>query len=179
MAALALSEGGVTVVAADIDEHRTALAAAFGATQTMLVGPAFPDAAQRELLAGLTDGAGPQIIIEATGAPASLENAIRLIAPAGRIVQVGISSGRAAVAIKDLTDKEIDLRGSRNSRGLIPEALGLLQRHPDAASTLITHRFPLADLAGAFRTMADRTVPTGKIVIDVARPEGAVEGVTR
>lgn len=165
LAALGLAERGVTVIAADTDPDRVALAATFGAAHALTVGAGFPDAAQRTILDELTEGAGPEIIIEATGVPASLENAIRLIAPAGRIVQVGISSRLAGIKIKDLTDKEIDLRGSRNSRRLIPEGLAMLARHPEAADTLLTHRFPFSDLAGAFRTMADRSIPTGKILI--------------
>ncbi len=171
LATLGLSDQGVTVVCADIDPQRAALAAGFGADDALVVGPAFPDAVQREILAGLSDGAGPRIIVEATGAPSSLENAVRLIAPAGRIVQVGISQAAAALTVKDLTDKEIELVGSRNSRGLIPAALDLLQRHRDAATALITHRFELTELGEAFRIMADRRVPTGKIVIRVSREQ--------
>lgn len=172
LATRALSDQGVTVVCADIDPQRAALAASFGAHRVLVVRPAFPDAVQREILAGLTDGAGPQIIVEATGAPSSLETAIRLIAPAGRIVQVGISSAAAQLTVKDLTDKEIELVGSRNSNGLIPAALRLLQRHRDTAAGLITHSFELAELDIAFRTMSDHRIPTGKIVIRVSRDQG-------
>ncbi|QAY59295.1 2-deoxy-scyllo-inosamine dehydrogenase [Microbacterium protaetiae] len=168
LSSLALVDRGATVVAADIDEQRTALARRLGATHTFVVGTTFPDPKQHEVLAALTEGMGPRIIIEATGAPTSLMNAIRTIAPAGRIVQVGISTGSATIAVKDLTDKEIELHGSRNSRGLIPEALSLLHRHPAAASALITHRFAFTELGEALRTMADHTVPTGKIVIHVS-----------
>ncbi len=115
--------------------------------------------------AALTDGAGPDVVIEATGVPASLENAVRLIAAGGRIVQVGISPRPARITVKDLTDKEIELHGSRNSRGLIPDGLAMLARHPAATAALLTHRFPFSDLPEAFRTMADPSIPTGKILV--------------
>lgn len=165
LAALALSERGVTVIAADIDPNRVALAERFGATVALTVGTGFPDAAQSARIADLTDGNGPDIIIEATGVPAALENAVRLIGSAGRIVQVGISSRAAQITIKHLTDKEIDLRGSRNSLGLIPDALALLARHPDAVAALVTHRFAFEELDAAFRTMADPGIATGKIIV--------------
>lgn len=174
LAALGLAERGVTVVVADTDPARVALGATFGATDAFTVGVDFPDAAQRDALAALTEGTGPEIVIEATGVPASLENAIRLIAPAGRIVQVGISPRAANITIKDLTDKEIDLRGSRNSRTLIPAGLDLLARHPEAARALMTHRFAFTDLAEAFRAMADRSIPTGKIVIRMPAADAAI-----
>lgn len=165
LATLALNDRGVTVVAADTDPARAHLARTFGAAVALEVRAGFPDEAQRAMLAGLSDGSGPEIVIEATGVPASLENAVRLVAPAGRIVQVGISTREARITLKDLTDKEIDLRGSRNSVGLIPAGLALLLRHADAAAALLTHTFPLERLADAFDAMADREVATGKIGI--------------
>ncbi|MEO2131183.1 MAG: alcohol dehydrogenase catalytic domain-containing protein [Microbacterium sp.] len=165
LAILGLAERGATVIAADTDPARAALAEVFGAAAAFVVGEGFPDAAQRRLIDDATEAAGPDAIIEATGVPASLQNAIRMIGAGGRIIQVGISTQPAAIRIKDITDKEIDLRGSRNSRGMIPAGLAMLARHPEAASALLTHRFAFARLDEAFRTMADRAIPTGKIVI--------------
>ncbi|QOC24874.1 alcohol dehydrogenase catalytic domain-containing protein [Microbacterium hominis] len=165
LATLGLTERGVTVVAADTDAERISLAREFGAAHALRVADGFPDDEQRALLSALTDGAGPDVVIEATGVPASLENAVRLIAAGGRIVQVGISPRPARITVKDLTDKEIELHGSRNSRGLIPDGLAMLARHPAATAALLTHRFPFSDLPEAFRTMADPSIPTGKILV--------------
>lgn len=167
LATLGLAERGLTVIAADIDPQRVALAQRFGAVRGLEVGDSFPTGAARAALDEVTGGTGPTLVIEATGAPASLETAIRVVAPAGRIVQVGISSQAAQVPLKSLTDKEIDLRGSRNSQGRIPEALELLARHPGAVAALVTHRFPFERLEDAFRTMGDRSELTGKILIDM------------
>lgn len=172
-AALGLIERGVQVVAADTDPDRLDLARRFGVAQTLHVTAGFPDDAQRAAIAALTEGEGPDIVVEATGVPASLENAVALVAAAGRIVQVGISSRSASIRLKDLTDKEIDLRGSRNSGGLLPDALALLARHPAETSALLTHRFPFARLEEAFRTMADPAQPSGKIVVLMPRAEAA------
>lgn len=165
LATLGLAERGVAVVACDTDPARAALAASFGAAKQLVVDADFPGGAGGERIAALTDGDGPEIIIEATGVPASLQNAVRLVASAGRIVQVGISARPASLRIKDLTDKEVELRASRNSIGLIGEGLAMLARHPEAWQALVTHRFPFAELEAAFRTMADPAVPTGKILI--------------
>ena len=94
LATLYLTDLGVTVICADTEAERLELARTFGAAETLLVDPAasFPDAVQAARLDELTDGYGPILVIEATGVPSSLENAIRLVASAGRIVQVGISA---------------------------------------------------------------------------------------
>lgn len=167
LATLGLTERGVTVIAADTDPERAKLAQVFGAKHTLVVAPGFPDADQQAVIDAETEGEGPEIVIEATGVPASLQNAIRLVGAAGRIVQVGISGRTVEFTMKDLPFKEIDLRGSRNSLTLIPDGLALLSRHPEAADALLTHRFPFAELAQAYRTMADPTIPTGKIIIDM------------
>ncbi|ODU76786.1 MAG: hypothetical protein ABT08_08405 [Microbacterium sp. SCN 71-21] len=165
LAALALADRGVIVLAADTDAVRAATARGFGASETFVVAPGFPDAAQQRTIDELTDHAGPIIVIEATGVPASLQNAVRLVASGGRVVQVGISTRTVELSMTDLPYKELDLLGSRNSLGLIPQGLDLLSRHRGAAEELLTHAFAFDDLADAFAAMADPAVPTGKIVI--------------
>jgi L-gulonate 5-dehydrogenase len=166
-AALSLADQGLTVLCADTDPVRLELARSFGAAQVLPVvpGTAFPDPGQAGELAAL--GWAPALVIEATGVPASLENAVRVAAPAGRIVQVGISTGTAALPMTDLPFKELDLLGSRNSLNLIPAGLELLARHRQQVQALVTHRFGLEDLQQAFRTMQDRTQKTGKVMIDM------------
>lgn len=169
LATLYLTELGVTVVCADTEQHRLDLAVGFGAAETLLVTPGsdFPDAHQGPRLDALTDGYGPQLVIEATGVPSSLENAIRLVASAGRIVQVGISPKQANVSMKDIPYKELDIMGSRMSLNLIPDGLALLARHPEQARALMTHRFAFADLPQAYRLMQGRTEKIGKILIEM------------
>ncbi|MDR6639122.1 alcohol dehydrogenase catalytic domain-containing protein [Paenarthrobacter nitroguajacolicus] len=169
LATLYLTELGVKVICADTEQHRLDLAIEFGAVDTLLVTPGmeFPDAHQAPRLDAMTDGYGPQLVMEATGVPSSLENAIRLVASAGRIVQVGISPRQANVSMKDIPYKELDIMGSRMSLNLIPDGLALLSRHPEKARALMTHRFALADLQQAFHLMQGRTEKIGKILIEM------------
>jgi len=168
LATLFLAERGVKVIAADLDAHRMELAREFGAVATIQAGTdPFPDAAGAQTLAGTCPLGGPTLIIEATGVPASFEAAVRLAAPTARIVQVGISTGLAQVSMRDVPFKELDIRGSRNSLNLIPEALAVLHRRPEVAERLISHGFGLAELSQAYETMADRSARVGKIVIDM------------
>ncbi len=169
LATLYLTELGVKVICADTEQHRLDLAIEFGAVDTLLVTPGmeFPDAHQAARLDAMTDGYGPQLVMEATGVPSSLENAIRLVASAGRIVQVGISPRQANVSMKDIPYKELDIMGSRMSLNLIPDGLALLSRNPEKARALMTHRFALADFQQAFHLMQGRTEKIGKILIEM------------
>jgi L-gulonate 5-dehydrogenase len=179
LATLYLADLGVQVIAADTEPDRLELATAFGATDTLLVNPlgTFPDSEQSDRLNALTDGNGPILVIEATGVPSSLENAIQLVASAGRIVQVGISPRAVTLPLKDIPFKELDIMGSRNSLNLIPDGLALLARHPSQARTLLTHRFGFRDLPTAYALMANRTEKVGKIVIDMPAA-GTAHGAT-
>ncbi|HIW45357.1 MAG TPA: alcohol dehydrogenase catalytic domain-containing protein [Candidatus Yaniella excrementigallinarum] len=168
LATLFLTDHGVNVVAADLDEHRMMLARKFGAVATISAGvDPFPSPEDTKVLAEACQMAGPTLVIEATGVPVSLANAVRLAAPTARVVQVGISDTTAALSLRDIPFKELDIRGSRNSLNLIPEALEMLAKHQDLAAELITHDFEFAQLPKAFETMGDRNAQVGKIVIDL------------
>lgn len=175
LATLALKDLGAQVIVADVVADRLAMAREFGATDTITVTPgeAFPGPDGAAIIERLTDGEGPSLVIEATGVPESLENALRTVAAAGRVVQVGISVRPTGFPLNLLAFKEVDLLGSRNSTGLIPDALKLISRHPDTVRSLVTHRFPVSDLGTAFETMRDRTQRVGKILIDMPAGEAA------
>jgi len=161
LATLFLAERGVRVVASDLSQARMDLARDFGAEATFAPGA---KEMPRETWGA---AAGPTLIIEATGVPASFETAVRLAAPTARLVQVGISSRNASLSLRDIPFKELDIRGSRNSLNLIPEALEVLARHQEQAAQLVTHRFAFGSLGQAFETMIDPSHAVGKIIIDL------------
>lgn len=171
-ALLALREVGCSVAVLDTDAGRLAIAAELGAETALEVRPGFPDAAQRGEIDAWTDGKGPSLVIDATGAPASLRTAVDLVAAAGRVVAVGISDRELTLSMRALPVKEIDLLGSRNSLHMA-DALDLLDRNQDACRALITHRFGFDELDAAFRLLRDRSTPegetarVGKVAIDI------------
>jgi len=88
---------------------------------------------------------GPEVVIEATGVPELVHDAVELVAPAGRVVVVGLSNHEAPLRIGALPFKEIDVLGvSCCGTGEFSEAVALVARHQDAVSCLVTHEFPLA-----------------------------------
>jgi L-gulonate 5-dehydrogenase len=169
LATLYLAELGVDVIAADTVAKRCEFARRFGATDTILIDPAadFPNREQAALISAWTNGEGPSLVLEATGQPASLNNAIDVVTTAGRVVLVGISDRTASLTMRIVPIKELDLLGSRNSKNLIAESLELINRHQDEAQALITHRFDFDNLTQAFEMMRSRTEMVGKIAIDM------------
>lgn len=175
LATLAMRDLGLTVIAADTVPDRLDLARDFGAQHTLLIDPTRPFPADE--LQALLDRAGspdgPPLVIEATGVPSSLTNALHAVAPAGRVVQVGISTRPTDFPLHLLAFKEVDLLGSRNSQGLIPQALELIGRHQGTVRSLLTHRFGLENLAEAFAALRSPQEKVGKILIDLPQPTQA------
>ncbi|MCU1546577.1 MAG: hypothetical protein JWP30_1677 [Homoserinimonas sp.] len=169
LATLYLTELGVDVIAADTVQSRCDFAKAFGATDTILIDPtvAFPSASHKATLEAWSNSEGPSFVLEATGMPSSLQNAVEVVTTAGRVVLVGISEREVSLSMRTIPIKEIDLIGSRNSENLIAESLALLDRHQDVARALITHRFDFLDVPNAFETLRSSTEMVGKVLIEM------------
>jgi L-gulonate 5-dehydrogenase len=132
---------GANVWATDINPARLETAAWLGATALS------PDNLLDQVLA-LTSGEGMPVVMEATGAPAVMEQTIHLVAAGGRIIIVGLAKRGETVTFPglDLTRKEVTLHGSRASSGCFPEALQLLARrqirYTSVATALPLERAP-------------------------------------
>ena len=75
-----------------------------------------------------TAGEGAPVVVEATGNPQAMANALALVAAGGRIVILGLVKDGLGVTFPglDLTRKEPTIVGSRASVDCFPEALALL-----------------------------------------------------
>ena len=105
------STRGATVIAMDIDNDKLLLAKQLGATHT--INSATENAGK--VLAELTSGNGPDVIIEAVGAAATYRFAIEEVAFTGRVVYIGYAKEEIAFQTKNFVMKELDIRGSRNA----------------------------------------------------------------
>jgi threonine dehydrogenase-like Zn-dependent dehydrogenase len=129
---------------------------------------------RHQLEAGMRLGAGPasgsyDVVIEAAGSLAGLNDAIEACAPGGRLMVLGVYGGSIPLALGAFT-KELTVQSSlgycSHAAGRdFESAIALLASHPEIARTLITHRFPLDDAAEAFRTAADRSAGAIKVVL--------------
>ena len=102
---------GATVVAADIDDGKLALARRMGATHT--VNSRTEDVHAR--LQELTSGFGPDVVIEAVGSVPTYQMAVSEAAFTGRVVCIGYAKADVSFQTKLFVQKELDIRGSRNA----------------------------------------------------------------
>ena len=112
-----------------------------------------------------TRGRGAAVVIDATGVPALIRSAFEIVAHSGAIVIVGISDEEVSVPVIDYSRKEVSVYGSRNNAGLFADAVDLVRRNVDRVGQLITHRFPLAQVADAISFAQANPEVVEKVVI--------------
>ena len=103
--------GGAEVIAVDVDDRKLQLARRSGARH-IVNSRAAP---LRESLRALTEGDGPDVIIEAVGVPETYVTAIEEAAFAGRVVFIGYAREPIAFQTAAIVKKELDIHGSRNA----------------------------------------------------------------
>ena len=131
---------GATVIAADIDDEKLALARQMGATYT--VNTLTENVHER--LQELTGGHGPNVVVEAVGSPITYVLAVDEVAFAGRVVCIGYAKSNVEFQTKLFVQKELDIRGSRNAMPSDFRAvIQFLRSHPD---------FPTDQLVSAVAT---------------------------
>jgi L-iditol 2-dehydrogenase len=141
--AAAVAMGAVVVVIEPSPERRTS-ASALGARHTV-----HPDTAAA-LLTDLTSGRGPDLVVEASGRPEVMAEALELVGFKGRVAYIGIDVGRSAPARLGLIQsKELRITGSIGSPGVWPETLRFLANSGIDLSGIVTQRFGIDDAVEA------------------------------
>ncbi len=102
---------GAKVIAADVDDLKLELARELGAQYTINT----KNENAHEKLLEFTNGNGPDVVIEAVGAPATYQMAVNEVAFTGRVVYIGYAKQEVAFETKYFVQKELDIRGSRNA----------------------------------------------------------------
>ena len=103
---------GATVIAADIDDEKLALAREMGASYA--INTLTEDVHAR--LQEITSGFGPDVIIEAVGSPVTYNMAVNEVGFTGRVVCIGYAKTEVSFQTKFFVQKELDIRGSRNAQ---------------------------------------------------------------
>lgn len=151
------------VAAIDVAAGPLELARQLGADETIHSGECDVVAA----LMKRTAGEGAPVVIEAVGLPATIERTVDLVAPGGRIVVVGVGHSTVTFPQHIFLKKEIDFRGSRNSRNVFPELIELMTAGKIRMGPLITHRFPFVEAIAAFETIDARRREVVKAIIQI------------
>ncbi|MCX5496167.1 alcohol dehydrogenase catalytic domain-containing protein [Kaistia dalseonensis] len=104
--------------------RRLALAERLGATAAINVADGAVPARLAEIGGGL-----PSVVIEATGNPAAVVEAIQATAPGGRLILQGLFAGQkpSGIDLDRIVTADIALRGALGSPGIWPDVIGLIE----------------------------------------------------
>jgi 2-desacetyl-2-hydroxyethyl bacteriochlorophyllide A dehydrogenase len=155
---------GARTICVDVDDEKLALARTAGGAHTIN--------SQREvlhdLLREITEGRGPDVVIEAVGTPATFRAAVEEVSFTGRVVYIGYAKEPVSYETRLFVQKELDVLGSRNAQ---PEdfraVITLLeaQRFPvDQAVSLIV---PFEEAPDALRSWAENPSKFKKILVSL------------
>jgi alcohol dehydrogenase len=134
------------IVAIDLADSRLEAAKQFGADVT--INPSREDPAEQ--IAGLTDGLGADVAIEAVGVPETFEMATRLIRPGGHVANVGVHGKPATLHLEELWTRNVTITTGLVDTWSTPTLLKLVRSGQLKPAQFVTHRFALADIVDAY-----------------------------
>jgi threonine dehydrogenase-like Zn-dependent dehydrogenase len=110
------------------------------------------------------------VVDDTAGSPTALARCAELARPGGRVVVVSVYFETAAFPgpaslVKELSYVNAIAYDHRDGRREFADVAAMLADQPEIAETVITHRFPLAAAAKAFRVAADRSAGAIKVVL--------------
>jgi threonine dehydrogenase-like Zn-dependent dehydrogenase len=99
------------------------------------------------------------LVIEASGHPSAVKDALGKLAERGTLLQMGVVSPTASIDLfpYDLFDRELSIIGSQSLANSYPDAVEAITDLPDLASRMVTHSFGLADYAEALQAASSET----------------------
>jgi L-iditol 2-dehydrogenase len=129
----ALAFGATEVIVSDVNPVRLALATELGATMVI-------DARQ----ASVTDlHHSPEVLLECSGHPPAIGEAIRTLDRAGRAVLVGMGGDEILLPLSVIQERELELTGTFRYAGTWPRAIALIASERINLDRLVTGTYRL------------------------------------
>jgi 2-desacetyl-2-hydroxyethyl bacteriochlorophyllide A dehydrogenase len=100
-------------------------------------------------------GARADVVIDCAGAPAAFREALKVVRQGGTMVLCAMYGRKLEMSPDRITEKELTIHGSFAYKDEFPMVIDHLAAGDVDAELFISHRFPLAEGAEAFRTQLD------------------------
>jgi alcohol dehydrogenase len=140
-----------TILMIDMDVNRLQLSRQFGATAVI----DSSDGQAVERVMALTNGAGVDVAIEAVGIPATFDICQAILAPGGRLANIGVHGKPVELHLEKLWDRNIGITTRLVDTAVIPMLLKLVRSGTLQPAKLVTHRFALGDIMKAYDTFGN------------------------
>ncbi|MBB5137866.1 L-iditol 2-dehydrogenase [Thermocatellispora tengchongensis] len=135
----ALAFGATDVVITDVNPARLRVARDLGASATLDV---------RE---NPVSGAGlePDVLLECSGHPAAIGEAVRAVGRAGRVVLIGMGGDEIPLPLSHVQTRELEVTGTFRYAGTWPQAIALAAAGRVRLDALVTGHYGLAEVERA------------------------------
>ncbi len=146
---VAKSQGAIVVVSGtDIDRERLALAKKLGADYTVDV----TKEKLADVLAGLTDGRGADVLLECSGSPRAANDGLVLTRKFGQYTQIGLFGKPIQIDFEKICYREIKVTGSLGSTWTSWEkAIQLMASGKVNTKALVSDIMPITEWEKAFK----------------------------
>ncbi len=149
------------VIITDLLDFRLDIAKQIGADYAINSKGIDVEAAIKEI----TGEFGPNVVIDAVCAPQTFEQAINIVSPGGRVVDLSFSDQKFSVPLVQITKKELDIVGARHQTFMFPKVIEWIEAnklHPDL---LITEEFAFESVEEAFSLIEKNPDKVCKILL--------------
>jgi L-iditol 2-dehydrogenase len=156
--------GAGTIIAQDLLPSRLDMAKRMGADS--LIDGTKPLEKRLEEVRKLTGGIGPDVVIEAAGAPRAFQESLEFVRRGGKLIEVGhfTDNGTATIHPFAICYKDVDIHGSWAYPALIfRDAISFLERTTLPVEEVVTHVLPLEEVSKGMELAGSEGV--GKIAI--------------
>src|SRR5579872_5187527 len=155
---------GARTICIDMDDEKLAVARAAGGSDAI-------NTAKESLhdrLQELTEGRGPDVVVEAIGIPQTFRAAVEEVAFTGRVVYIGYAKEPVSYETRLFVQKELEILGSRNA---LPEdfraVIHLLEGEKFPVDQAVSLVVPLEEAADALRSWSENPASFKKIMVSV------------
>jgi L-iditol 2-dehydrogenase len=160
---VALASGASAVFVSDINQERLEMARQFGATAAIDARTGAVNTVME-----LTGGRGVDVAFEAVGSAATIDQAVAMTTPGGRLTVIGMSPQDVVpFNFFSLQAKELDLRSVWLYQDAFPPAIALLASGRVAAREIITHRFPFDQILTALEVASSGRDSSIKVMLQM------------
>jgi L-iditol 2-dehydrogenase len=118
-----------------------------------------------ERMLELTKGKGVDVVIDASGSPSAILQALDITKPGGRIVLVGYPTTDVPVPVAKIISKELEMTGIHRYANVFPAAIKAVSSGKVVVKPYVTHIFPFEQLETGFKIQINKTGNPMKIQI--------------
>jgi len=164
MAIASLRYSGVgLIIAQDLYPSRLNMAKRMGAD--LLIDGKLPFEQRWQKVREVTNGIGPDIVVEAAGVPAVFREAIAFTRRGGKLVEAGHFTDTGTIEINPfaICYQGLDIYGCRYSPMIFKNVITMFERTPLPVEEVVTHAFPLEEFPKALEVTGSAEV--GKVII--------------